>query len=262
MNELHDEFDAWIAGGPREDPPRDVALHASGCDACLRLAASFDALLTIDPGLAPPPPLRAAPLAPLAIGPMRVARSVGAALAVMLVIGAGAIFGANAFRPPSSDAVAIATPTPTPTIVEGVLGAAGGPSRTAASTTSASPSSSVEPSPTSSPTPTPRPITVVATPQPTMGGGPPPASAVPATPVPTPRPTAAPTVAPPPAPTPTPTPTPTATPTPTPAPIETPPSDTDGDSVPDASDNCPNVANTDQADTDGDGVGDACDEMP
>jgi hypothetical protein len=34
--------------------------------------------------------------------------------------------------------------------------------------------------------------------------------------------------------------------------------DTDGDGVPDAVDNCPSVANADQTDTDGDGVGDAC----
>lgn len=38
--------------------------------------------------------------------------------------------------------------------------------------------------------------------------------------------------------------------------------DTDGDGVPDQSDNCPSVANPDQADTDGDGVGDACDCAP
>jgi hypothetical protein len=35
--------------------------------------------------------------------------------------------------------------------------------------------------------------------------------------------------------------------------------DTDGDGVPDTSDNCPNVANADQADTDNDSIGDACD---
>jgi hypothetical protein len=39
-----------------------------------------------------------------------------------------------------------------------------------------------------------------------------------------------------------------------------PPADADGDGVPDAEDNCPNVPNASQADSDGDGIGDACDE--
>ncbi len=38
--------------------------------------------------------------------------------------------------------------------------------------------------------------------------------------------------------------------------------DTDSDGIPDASDNCPAVANPGQTDTDGDGVGDACDCPP
>jgi hypothetical protein len=221
MNELHDEFDAWIAAGARGDPPRAVAMHASGCDACLHLAASFDALLAIDPGLAPPPPLRAAPVSPLSSAPMRIARSAAAAVAVMLVIGAGAIVGANVFRPPLTDVVADVTPAP---IAEGVLGAAGAPSLTpsASGSASATASPSGEASASASPTATPRPVIAAVTPNPTMGGGPPPASAVPATPVPTPRVTPAPTT-PAPAPSVAPaTPTPAASATPSPSPTSTP----------------------------------------
>jgi hypothetical protein len=38
--------------------------------------------------------------------------------------------------------------------------------------------------------------------------------------------------------------------------------DTDGDTIPDVIDNCPNVSNPRQDDTDGDGIGDACDNCP
>lgn len=41
--------------------------------------------------------------------------------------------------------------------------------------------------------------------------------------------------------------------------VSAPVTDTDGDGVADASDNCPTVANADQADADADGTGDACD---
>jgi hypothetical protein len=37
------------------------------------------------------------------------------------------------------------------------------------------------------------------------------------------------------------------------------PPDGDADGIPDATDNCPTVANAGQADGDGDGIGDACD---
>ncbi|MCX6712743.1 MAG: peptidoglycan-binding protein [Candidatus Vogelbacteria bacterium] len=40
------------------------------------------------------------------------------------------------------------------------------------------------------------------------------------------------------------------------------PTDTDGDGVPDTSDNCSAVVNADQVDADGDGIGDACDSTP
>ncbi len=39
-------------------------------------------------------------------------------------------------------------------------------------------------------------------------------------------------------------------------------SDVDGDGVPDATDNCPLIANPEQTDSDGDGIGDACDLCP
>jgi hypothetical protein len=38
--------------------------------------------------------------------------------------------------------------------------------------------------------------------------------------------------------------------------------DTDGDSIPDSQDNCPDKPNTDQSDNDKDGTGDACDDEP
>ena len=44
------------------------------------------------------------------------------------------------------------------------------------------------------------------------------------------------------------------------SPVNDQPADADGDGVPDAQDNCPTVANSDQKDSDGDGVGDACDQ--
>ncbi len=39
-------------------------------------------------------------------------------------------------------------------------------------------------------------------------------------------------------------------------------SDTDGDGIPDATDNCPDVYNPGQGDSDGDGIGDCCDSAP
>ena len=46
------------------------------------------------------------------------------------------------------------------------------------------------------------------------------------------------------------------------SPVNDQPADADGDSIADAQDNCPTVANPDQTDRDGDGVGDACDHCP
>jgi hypothetical protein len=41
--------------------------------------------------------------------------------------------------------------------------------------------------------------------------------------------------------------------------VTPPPLDSDSDTIPDSTDKCPNIANTDQADLDGDQIGDACD---
>lgn len=50
--------------------------------------------------------------------------------------------------------------------------------------------------------------------------------------------------------------------TPIDAPPDSPPADTDGDGVPDSTDNCPAMANADQRDHDADGRGDVCDLCP
>ena len=46
------------------------------------------------------------------------------------------------------------------------------------------------------------------------------------------------------------------------APLDAKPLDSDGDGIPDSSDNCPTIPNPDQADEDGDGLGDVCDPCP
>ncbi len=57
--DLHERFGSWLATArvDPDDPPRDLALHAAGCERCLRLAAAADTLLAVDIGAAPPPML-------------------------------------------------------------------------------------------------------------------------------------------------------------------------------------------------------------
>lgn len=210
--DLHARLEDWIVGGAEGDPPRDVALHASTCDECLRLIAAFESLVAIDVGAAPPAPAwRVAVTAGPRTGAVRLA--VGGVAAVLLVASAlagapGGIFGSP--TPP------VAVETSAPFIGGDVL--SGVP--TARPTSEAS-----DPSPTPRRTERPSPTTG----QPTNGEAAPAPSFPPAiappipaataapivTPVPTVAPTAAPT-APPPPPPPTPTfPPPTPTPEPT-----------------------------------------------
>jgi hypothetical protein len=210
MTDLHEAFITWLTRGARDELPRAVALHASACPGCRQAAGAFDALAMID--------LEAAELPPLRVAAEREDRRRGtlvataAAVAVLIVIGAGIVAGGALLRLPDEPEVAAATPTPVP--AEGVLGGQGGPQAYATESASRRASST----PTLSPSPQPSSDVGAVAPNPTMGGGPP--LETPAPPIVTPRPAATPTPRPTAAPTPTPTPqpTPVATPLPTPTP--------------------------------------------
>jgi hypothetical protein len=205
MTDLHDAFDAWLLGGARDDLPRDVALHASACPACLRSAGALDALTTVDPGLAELPPLAPAQGMRRRFGLLP---ATATAAVVVLVIGAGIVTGGTVFRAPSpSEAPQTATPA------GDVLGGQGAPEVTGTSTPSPTASATASPKPSRRPRATPEPTVVPVTPPPAQPG---PA----ATPPPTPRPTRTPRP-PTPAPTPDPTPSPaSATASPSPSPSE------------------------------------------
>lgn len=210
--DLHQLFAEWLAAresDPAKDPPRDLALHAAGCERCLRSASAIDTLSIIDVGAAEAPPLRVA-----AIGErgrlLRGTRYAAAAAALVVVAGSVAVGSSwlGSIRPTDSTGLR-------PTQGEGVL--AGVPSATESPTPTQRPSASpsTRPSPTLEASDGPSDEAVAPTfviPVPTDQPPPPP-------------PTAAPTVAPsptPPPPTATPIPTPPPTPAPTPPPTPTP----------------------------------------
>ena len=177
--DLHDRFDDWLADGADGEPPRDLALHASTCDGCMRAVAVVESLQAIQVGAAELPPLRFGGGRPR---PFRVARMAVGALAAIL-LGVSVVIGASGLLGPAPSADAPARSTP-----ERVL--AGGPTPEATDR-SASPTPS--PSPSATPTPSPS-ATATASPDPTVAPAPP---AAPRTPAPLPPPpTAAPTAAP------------------------------------------------------------------
>ena len=88
----HSRFQAWLLNGPRGDPARDLALHASVCPDCMRWVAAQDALSGIDLGRARMPPWR--PARPRLSTAGRVARLV-AVTATLVLLGWGIAFGAR-----------------------------------------------------------------------------------------------------------------------------------------------------------------------
>jgi hypothetical protein len=200
VNDLHARFGAWLESG--EELPRDLAVHASGCDRCLPLAAGYDALRAIDVGLAPEPPMLLEEGGEAALlGPARAA----AGLASLALVGAAVVLGTGMLRPsPGANGVATASTTP---FAEGILG--GVPA-----TPTVAPDDTATPSPAGSPSPEPTPVPDAPTPAPT--------AAPVLTPVATPRPTPVPTAVPTPVTTPPPTASPTATAVPTGTPAPTP----------------------------------------
>ena len=202
--DLHERFADWLAGGAEGDPPRDLAIHASGCTDCMRAVAALESIQAIDAGAASMPPLRAVGSEPVvALGAARVA--VGAAAVILLAASVG-IGASGWFR--SADPVAEASSTPAGEVLGG-----GPPSRPTASV-AASPSPTKRITGTPSPSASPA-ATTAATAAPTQA--PPPRTAPP------PPPTDEPTPAPPSTPAPTsPPPSPTSPP---PAPTPTPDND-------------------------------------
>lgn len=225
MTDPHERFAGWLAAGAADDPPRDLALHASACDECLSRAAALDGLSEIDPGAAAEPPIHVG-TARRGAGAVPVARA-AAGFATLGLLGAAVILAASAVVPDGSPGGRdVSTPSRAP--VEGVLGAAVEPTQTPeAASPSPSPSDEPDEEASSEPTPsqrtgrTPAPFVPAPTPVAVPAGTPQPTPAPPTIgptqePTPTPPPTSVPD--PTPTPTPVPTPEPTSTPTPTPAP--------------------------------------------
>jgi hypothetical protein len=186
VSDLHDRFQDWLIAGTEGEPPRDLAVHASGCGACLRMVATVDAIQAIEIDRAPMPPIAMVTGA----GESRGRRYAVGAMAVAL-IWAGVAVGSGMFRQPEQGAVEVlASPG------GGVLGGAPVATSTVQATASPRPSRS----PTEAPTP--------SEPAATLG--------VAATAAPLPLPIPVPTPSAPPAPQPTSTPTPPASLTPTP----------------------------------------------
>jgi hypothetical protein len=183
----HGRFSAWLLAAPDEDPPRDLAVHASVCRECQLEIAAFDMLTAIDLARAgmPPPRVLATRRRLGTAGRVAVAVSGTAALAAIGVGGwrladAGALVGGPASEAPT----------------QAVLGNTGHPEVTQAASPSArnaAPSERSASSPPSSPSIAPSTLPLPLPPAQTA----PPTTAPSRTPLPsisTPRPTPVPTL--------------------------------------------------------------------
>ena len=57
----HIQLEEWLVDGAVNDPPREMAFHASMCDECLSRLNAFDSLAAVDVGAAGSPPPLARP---------------------------------------------------------------------------------------------------------------------------------------------------------------------------------------------------------
>lgn len=121
MNRLHDDLQAWAAAGADGALRRDVAVHASSCEDCLRTTAGLDALTLLDVGAAPMPSKALAGMIDEHDGPLLGAfRAVGGAIAVLTVVAGVAVLILSAL---GGNGGGIARESATP--AEGVLSGEG-----------------------------------------------------------------------------------------------------------------------------------------
>ncbi len=143
----HIQLEEWLVDGAANDPPREMAFHASMCDECLSRLNAFDSLSAVDVGAAgSPPPLLAPTRVVVGLAWARVATAAaGGILALILVLaGASQLIGfVGHANKPDASLVAVASATEVQTD--------GGPIGTFG------PGPATEPSPSNGPTPTPIP---------------------------------------------------------------------------------------------------------
>ena len=143
----HIQLEEWLVDGAVNDPPREMAFHASMCDECLSRLNAFDSLAAVDVGAAgSPPPLVAPTRVVVGLAWARLATAaVGGILALLLVFaGASQLIGfVGHANKPDASLVAVASATEMQTD--------GGPIGTFG------PGPATEPSPSEGPTPTPIP---------------------------------------------------------------------------------------------------------